>query len=128
MTRYDDKSLYEIIGEYVYFEDGIFMTDLYFADVQTLIIRDISGDTHTVNLNNYVIGLMPKNPYPEIYIEPYWYSQPTNDTLYVHDKHGSKYLFDLGHAIQFMGQSQNHLIFISTPADCKGSKKCHTFW
>jgi hypothetical protein len=79
------------------------MTDIYFADVHTLVIKDIMGDKRTVNLNTLLIDLVPGDRYAEIYMEPYWYSMPTNDTLFVHDKHGSKYLFDLGQPIQFIG-------------------------
>jgi hypothetical protein len=122
------------MGSFVYFENATFMTDIYFSNKHTLVIKDISGDKRLVDTYNYNIVYVPGAPFTEIYIKPYWYSQPTNDTLFVHDKHGSKYLFDLGHQIQFMGRSENHLIFISpewkddSDSDCKGVTVCNTFW
>ena len=96
-----------------YADNFTFITDFYFCNKHTLVIKDISGDKRLVNTNDFSIVYVSGAPFTEIYIKPYWYSQPTDDTLFVHDKHGSKYLFDLGHRIQFMGQSENHLIFIS---------------
>lgn len=99
LSFYDDKNLLAIMGSFVYFENATFMTDVYFSSTHTLVIKDITGDKRLVNTNDYSITFIAGNPFPEIYIKPYWYSQPTNDTLFVHDKHGSKYLFDLGHSI-----------------------------
>ena len=134
ITRYDDQDLREIFGRYTYFENATFMTNIYWADSYHLVIKDILGDRRILDMSTLNIEFMPGNQYPEIYMEPYWYSQPTNDTLYVHDKLGNKFLFDLGHEILFMGQSENHLIFISPEwsdpnhPNCKGATKCNTFW
>lgn len=135
MVRYDDEYLFPMTGIFVNFDNATFMTDLYFSDSHTLVIKGIEGEKHFVNMDTLEVTFMPGDPFPEIYIAPYWYSQPTNDTLFVHDKHGSKYLFDLGHPIEFMGQSQDHLVFISPawkdPDDknCQGATAvCNTFW
>lgn len=51
------------------------MSDIYFADTHTLVIKDVRGDKRTVDLNNgYQIKYLPGDPFPEIYLEPYWYS------------------------------------------------------
>ena len=68
---------------FVSFENASYMTDIYFANEHTLVIKDISGDKRLVNTNNYNIKYIPGAPFNEIYIKPYWYSQPSNDTLQI---------------------------------------------
>lgn len=135
MTRFDDTYLSQYTGTYLNFGNATFMTDIYFTNEFTMVVKGIKGEKHIINLDTLDIVYVAGDVFPEVYIKPYWYSQPTNDTLFVHDKHGSKYLFDLGHPIQFMGKSQENLIFISpnlkdsqVDKHCQGPTVCNTFW
>ena len=62
------------MGSYINLDDATYMTDIYFSNTDTLVIKDITGDKHIVNLDTLAITYMHGEPFPEIYIKPYWYS------------------------------------------------------
>lgn len=94
-----------------------YMKDVYFIDDKTILIQDASGEKITLNTIDHQVGNLWKGQFPEIYLDPYFYSQPTLDTLFIYDKVGNHYLFNLGHDVAYIGQSgDGKNLMMVTPA------------
>ena len=111
------------------------MEDVYFIDDKTVVIQDASGDKITLDTGDHEVHNMYKGQFREIYLAPYWYAQPTPDTLFIYDRKGNHYLFNLGQEVAYLGQSGDNLMmvtpgFMKDGTECAASTAtyCNTFW
>ena len=109
---YDGETLNELYT-WGFHYNMTYIQELYFIDSETLIIQDASGIKYGLNTTNNHEDLIFQSKFPAIYLDPFWYSQPTSDTLFVYYKLGNHYLFNLGQEVAYMGQSGENLIMVT---------------